>query len=92
MASERLMSISQDERERAIFRSRRMYQPDLEFNLATAEDNGINKGIAIGTEKAMISSIQSLMNHMHWTAEQAMSALAIPQEKRTVYQNYFTKK
>ena len=77
-----------------------MYQSDLESNWATAEDNGINKGIAIGRdegiaigiEKAMLSSIQSLMNNMHWTAEQAMSALAIPQEKRTDYQTYLTKK
>ena len=40
MAGERLMSISQDERERAVFRSRRMYQTDLQSNLATAEDRG----------------------------------------------------
>ena len=40
MAGERLMSISQDERERAVFRSRRMYQTDMQSNLATAEDRG----------------------------------------------------
>lgn len=40
MAGNLLMSISQDERERAVFRSRRMYQTDLQSNLATAEDNG----------------------------------------------------
>ena len=32
------MSISKDERERAIFRSRRMYQSDHDSNIATAED------------------------------------------------------
>ena len=52
MAGERLMSISQDERERAIFRSRRMYQSDLESNLATAEDIGKqigrDEGVVIG--------------------------------------------
>lgn len=48
VAGERLMSISQDERERAIFRSRRMYQSDLESNLATAEDNGEQRGFRIG--------------------------------------------
>jgi predicted transposase/invertase (TIGR01784 family) len=37
VASELLMSISQDERERAIFRSRRMYQSDLESNMHTAK-------------------------------------------------------
>lgn len=40
MAGNRLMSISQDERERAVFRSRRMYQTDLQSDLATAEDRG----------------------------------------------------
>jgi predicted transposase/invertase (TIGR01784 family) len=44
MASELLMSVSQDERERAVFRSRRMYQTDLQSNLATAEDRGRRDG------------------------------------------------
>ncbi|MCL2147465.1 MAG: hypothetical protein FWH52_06630 [Synergistaceae bacterium] len=41
MAGELLMSVSQDEKERAIFRSRRMYQSDLESNMATAEKRGV---------------------------------------------------
>lgn len=45
MASTRLMSISKDEDERARFRSRKMYQSDLQSNLATAEDRGMAKGI-----------------------------------------------
>ena len=44
MAGELLMSISQDERERAVFRSRRMYQTDLQSNLATAEERGKRLG------------------------------------------------
>ena len=40
MARSLLMSISQDERERAVFRSRRMYQTDMQSNIATAEDRG----------------------------------------------------
>ena len=39
-----LMSISKSERERAIFRSRRMYQTDLESNLLTAELRGEARG------------------------------------------------
>ena len=42
--NEVLMSISQDERERAVFRSRRMYQTDLQSDLATAEDRGERRG------------------------------------------------
>ena len=43
-----LMSISQDERERAVFRSRRMYQTDQQSNIATAEDRGVQRGRAEG--------------------------------------------
>ncbi len=39
-----MMSISQNEQERAIFRSRRKFQTDLQSDLATAEDNGERKG------------------------------------------------
>ena len=53
MAGNLLMSISQDERERAVFRSRRMYQTDMQSNLATAEDRGRAEGV--------ITSIQNLM-------------------------------
>jgi predicted transposase/invertase (TIGR01784 family) len=41
-----MMSVSQSERERAIFRSRRMYQSDLDSNLKTAEDRGDARGVA----------------------------------------------
>jgi len=44
MAGNLLMSISKDERERAVFRSRRMYQTDLQSDLATAEDRGEKRG------------------------------------------------
>ena len=40
MAGNRLMSISQDERERAVFRSRRMFQTDMQSNYATVRDRG----------------------------------------------------
>jgi len=48
MAGNLLMSISQDERERAIFRSRRKFQTDLQSDLATAEDRGRSIGRAEG--------------------------------------------
>ena len=44
MNGDRLMNVSQDERERAIFRSRRKFQTDLQSDLATAEDRGRNIG------------------------------------------------
>ena len=48
MAGNLLMSISQDERERAVFRGRRMYQTDQQSNIATAEDRGVQRGRAEG--------------------------------------------
>ena len=47
------MSISKDERERAVFRSRRMYQTDLASDLATAEDRGERRGIEIGERRGI---------------------------------------
>jgi len=43
VAGELLMSISQNERERAIFRSRRKFQSDHDSDMATAEDIGRTK-------------------------------------------------
>ena len=77
MAGNLLMSISQDERERAVFRSRRMYQTDLQSDLATAEDRGRAEGMA--------ASIKNLMDSMGWRMEQAMSALKISEEDRPKY-------
>jgi predicted transposase/invertase (TIGR01784 family) len=44
VATNLLMNISQDERERAIFRSRRKFEMDLISNMATAEDRGRQEG------------------------------------------------
>ena len=81
MAGELLMNISQDERERAVFRSRRMYQTDLQSDLATAEDRGERRGRAEG----MAASIKNLMDSMGWTIDQARAALKIPEGDRAQY-------
>jgi predicted transposase/invertase (TIGR01784 family) len=51
VASNLLMSISQDERERAIFRSRKKFQMDLASDMATAEAIGEARGEALGIAK-----------------------------------------
>ena len=58
MAGELLMSISKDERERAVFRSRRMYQTDLMSNLATAEDRGRREGRQEGLRDGRIEGLR----------------------------------
>ena len=66
MAGDLLMSISKDERERAVFRSRRMYQTDLASNLATAEDRGERRGIEIGERRgAQNRSIEIARRMLH---------------------------
>lgn len=89
MAGNLLMSISQDERERAVFRSRRMYQTDLQSDLATAEDRGERRGErrgrAEGHVEGTITSIKNLMDTMGWTMDQAMAALKISEEDRPKY-------
>ncbi|GBU20494.1 hypothetical protein R80B4_00372 [Fibrobacteres bacterium R8-0-B4] len=54
MATEMLMEISQDERQRAIMRSRRMYETDRMSDLLNAEEEGrkeiielIEKGVPL---------------------------------------------
>ena len=49
------------------------------------EQKGIAKGIAKGITKGIVFSIQSLMESMGWTIEQAMDALQIPTEERNGY-------
>ena len=58
MAGNLLMGISQDEHERAVFRSRRMYQTDWDSNLRTARDNGIK----IGEEREEKRIVQKMLS------------------------------
>ena len=60
------MSVSKDERERAIFRSRRMYQSDLESNIATAEGRGEQRK-AIVIAKNMIADGEPIEKIMRYT-------------------------
>ena len=57
MAGSLLMSISQDERERAVFRSRRMFQTDKESDIATAEDRGIRIGRVEGRAEGRVEGV-----------------------------------
>ena len=81
MARDFLMSINQDERERAVFRRHRMYQTDLESDLATAEDRGARRGRA----EAALSLIRNLMDCMSLSLEQAMAVLKIPESEHPRY-------
>ena len=74
VAGELLMSISQNERERAIFRSRRKFQTDLQSDLATAEDNGERRGRIEGKKEIA----QNLLK-MGFPLEQIVAATGLTQ-------------
>ena len=85
MAGDLLMSVSKDERERAVYRSRQMYQTDLQSNLHTAYDNGEKKGRAEGHESAMVTSINNVMESLRIPVENAMEILKIPADQQPIY-------
>lgn len=95
VAGDLLMSISQNERERAIFRSRRKFQTDLQSDLATAEDRGRAEGRVEGRmqgqTEGILKALQNLMDSMGLNADQAMNALKIPEQDRLRYQNLLEK-
>jgi len=53
MASELLMEISQDEKERAHLRSRRMYETDMASNLLTVRDRSLREGEKKGKKEGV---------------------------------------
>ena len=55
--------------------------------MCNLSDGVEQKGIAKGITKGIMFSIQSLMESMGWTIEQAMDALQIPIEERNGYVN-----
>ena len=61
MAANLLMEISKDERERAIQRSRRMYETDQISNLLTAEARGEARGLEKGLAQGMAQGIDSTL-------------------------------
>lgn len=78
------VKISVDERERAVFRSRRMYQTDLQSNLATAEDRGERRGERIGERKGKAMRSMEIARNllgMNLPLEQIASATGLTREE-----------
>ena len=55
------MSVSQDEKERAVFRSRKMYQTDMQSNWNTAYDKGEKQGRKEGREEEKRTLIENML-------------------------------
>ena len=84
MAGSLLMSVSQDERERAVLRSRRMYQSDLDSNLATAEYIGEQRGKLIGEQtgkQKQALTIACNLSRMNLPLDQIVAATGLTREE-----------
>ena len=55
------MSVSQNERERAVHRSRKMYQTDLMSDFATAEDRGRREGMREGRREGIAAVVRNML-------------------------------
>ena len=62
VANNLLVDISQYERERAISRSRKMYQSDRDSDIATAEDRGAHRGRAEGILDVALNALRKNMS------------------------------
>jgi predicted transposase/invertase (TIGR01784 family) len=84
VASTLLMGISQNEKERAIFRSRRMYQSDLESNLRVAERTGREEGRKEGREEGREEERKDVARNMlsrGFPVEQVVECTTLPREE-----------
>jgi predicted transposase/invertase (TIGR01784 family) len=84
MAGSLLMSVSKDERERAVYRSRRMYETDMQSNLATAEDRGIQigeqRGLQRGEQRKAFAIARNLLR-MNMPLDQIVTATGLTREE-----------
>jgi hypothetical protein len=66
---------------------RKMTQLDYTFErqIELEREAGREEGIATGREESLLSSLKSLMKSMHLSAEQAMTALEVPEDKMDFY-------
>ena len=91
MAGNLLLSVSQDEKERAVFRSRRMYQTDMQSNWNTAFDNGeksgISKGISIRNTEIAMNLIDMGLTNEQISKATGLSASEIEKLQKTIPQN-----
>ena len=74
------MNISQDERERAIYRSRRKFQTDLQSDFATAEDRGERRGERKGEHKGRVDVARNLLK-LNLPLEQIITATELTREE-----------
>ena len=79
------MEISKDERERARYRSRRMFETDQISNILTAEERGIDLGKKQGIEIGKEQGIEIGENKMALKIVQAMKAKNVPFEQIVEY-------
>ena len=55
------------------------------------KEEGREEGREEGKDAAVIENLRTLMSNFKWSAQQAMDALSIPNDKRTAYMGLVTK-
>lgn len=76
---------SQDEEKRREYEAREKAIRDYNQGILEAELRGEARGAERGKEEITLTSIKNLMETLHLTADQAMAALKIPQERYKKY-------
>ena len=81
---------------------RRILQDDYDIQMTRTMESEVSvmcnlskgvmeKGIAKGMEKGILTSIRSLMETMGWTLDQAMTALKVPEAEQQTYRSLLEK-
>jgi predicted transposase/invertase (TIGR01784 family) len=80
MAGSLLMSVSKDEHEQAVYRSRRMYETDMQSNIATAEDRGEQRGRQEGEQRKAFAIARNLLG-MNMPLDQIVTVTGLTREE-----------
>ena len=68
-----------------------IYEYNEEYVKKTLLEEGREEGRKEGRDLTLLASIRNLMKSMHWTLEQAMAALLIPENKQAAYKKMLQK-
>jgi predicted transposase/invertase (TIGR01784 family) len=85
MANELLQNISKDEIERAHFRSRKMFQMDMNHNRLVARDEGLAEGLAEGRDEGLAKGLAEGRDEKAMEIAKNMIVEGEPIDKITLY-------
>ena len=72
--------------------SQAILERGMQQGMQQGMQRGMQQGVQQGEQNALVQAITNLMGNMKWTIEQAMDALGIPSDQRTMYAGLVNKK